>query len=178
MEYSQMILAVEAAVHEETRARHAFTHADVAARVLSAHPDIDRKRLERCVKKILTRLTAPYFHGVTADEQEAAFDQMMAGIPGDTPAVEAIAIIQRHLNEWEQQIERAQERMYLDNLPVRAVEPEFTGVVTFGEAVRKVGVQPFVERIRALLLADGYQEYQFDVLLESYRRFAEKMSEE
>jgi hypothetical protein len=73
---------------------------------------------------------------------------------------------------------QAEQRRYLDDLPFRAVEPEFTDGVTFGEAVRKVGVQPFVERIRALLLADGYQEYQFDVLLESYRHFAEKMSEE
>jgi hypothetical protein len=143
MEYSRMILVVEAAVREEARAlremtEHSFTRADVAARVLTTHPDIDRKRLERCIARVVTRLTDSYFHGVTAEEEEAAFDQMIAGIPDDTPAEDAIAIIERHLHEWQEKIERAQQRMYLDNLPVRALTPEFKGDVTFQEAVRKV----------------------------------------
>lgn len=173
MEHSQIIAAVEVALEEcrktLTREQPVLSMEDVRTRVLSTHPDLDPKRVQRCVEIVWKRMIPDYYD---AAESEAEWQQLLAGIE-DLPAPEALAIMDRYLAKEKEKLERRRQRLYETNLILRVMQQHADDhKTTLPDLVQKLGVDGFVEAFRAEMLKDDYQDYEMERYLTIVRRWA------
>lgn len=143
-----------------------------SARVLGAYPDIDHKRLARCVE-IVWKRNNPC---IDTDEWDAEWEQLLA-VSEDVPVEEVKKAMSRFLEEKRAEIEKAQFHSYVLTVECRVMEQHLIhgDKTTLAEVVRALGVDGYVAALEAELLKDGYKEHQIGDFLAGVRCHAVEM---
>jgi hypothetical protein len=149
MEHGVIIQLVEAALRQMSGE---FTNDDLANKVLAAHPDVDRARLRRCVEIVIRRHDG-LFH---PEEDEALWEQQQAHAE-TLPPEDGLAYLKKCMEERRQEFDLRTAKFYLMRVEMRAVGPHgFDSGATWGDCVRKLGVECYVAAVREELAKDGH----------------------
>ena len=215
MEHSEMVDLVEQAIEAEARSRSralrrhevkdaSFSKADIVARVVKACPDIDVKRVKRCIETIFMRNEWRYWER-TPQEWDAEWKRMLASFPPEMPMTEVLARTGAFVARHKADIERANLLLYRDNLVTRALFPalrdclkpgkngkSFAGPPppdaftapstdgdesTVGERLHRMGVDVCLDLIRMMLVEDGWvgPEEAIEEALQGFRKMLTRM---
>ena len=156
MEHGQIIALVEIAVKEITDnpQTRAFGKDDVASRILAAHPQLDRKRLERCIASVWKTLDSNYWN----EEEDKALWQQQLRHAETLPYPENVAYLKQCADEAKALAIKTLVRAYLAELDSRVLKANLIHgeKTTFGEMIDHLGVEGFVDAVRAELRKDGH----------------------
>jgi hypothetical protein len=158
VEHTQMLALAEIALKElldDPKTRE-FSEDDVVERALAAHPGLDRKRLGRCVHQVLKSLDPDDYYD---EAEERALDEQELRHAETLPYPENFEYLRECSEATHRKAIRMHERCYVDELNLRVMEANLIhGEKTmFGEVIEHLGVEGFVDAVRAELRKDGHE---------------------
>jgi hypothetical protein len=158
VEHSQMIALAEIALKElvDDPNTREFSEDDVVERALAAHPGLDRKRLGHCVHQVLKSLDPDDYYD---EAEEQALDEQELRHASTLPYPENVEYLHKCAEEAKQKAIRVSAKSYVNQLNLRVMEANLINgdKTMFGDVIEHLGVEGFVEAVRAELRKDGHK---------------------